>query len=550
MTIPTIVEARVYEADTSDSETGYVGSLSEESARQFEEVLNDTGSGSVVVEIESPFAGSDLALLRYGRVVKVKFDDDSIPFSWIVETKQATVLADGDEAVEVVIVAGRGCMAFLERAVVYPELGIGRQSPDSRALNFASVDFDDTSWVAATQIKQQSDPDSSKTWFQAPKDWPDPDAWWIWSRANGGGSPPQPVGKSYFRHAFTVTDADDYSIFVSGDDGYRMYLDDAMVAEQIKAFQWRTATVYKVYLEAGDHLLAFMGENIDRPSAATNFAGLIFSVIKSTDGGSALLGNVLTRSSSATLCVDYPTVAPTMTPGQIMRILIEEAQTRGCIPAVTLDFTDTEDSNGDGWSVPIDVVVQNKTDLLAVLRKLCADGEDVGVCDATWDYDAQKLRLWNKAHGTNRAATVELIPGSDVGAVTAQGERAQITVGLVKYSTGEWAEYEDIGATMAWGRFEAGLELGSAPSSDAAEVFTGAVFDSHADPKAAIDFEVSPNDGDPCPYVDFFVGDLITGPDEDRVQQPLRVKSLLVRQDDANGILDFHGSFFSKTARP
>jgi len=58
------------------------------------------------------------------------------------------------------------------------------------------------------------------------------------------------------------------------------------------------------------------------------------------------------------------------TPGFIMRVLLQAAQTRGCLPGWTFDFTDSLDSSGAAWSQTYSITYRMGVSLLEVLLGL------------------------------------------------------------------------------------------------------------------------------------------------------------------------------------
>jgi LysM domain len=92
------------------------------------------------------------------------------------------------------------------------------------------------------------------------------------------------------------------------------------------------------------------------------------------------------------LCAPYPPSPPGMTVGRVVRVLLEEAQRRGALEGVTLDFTDEVDSDGKSWDPVSDIVTKVGTDYLTFLAKELAE-----TYADFWMHPAQRrLSAWRK----------------------------------------------------------------------------------------------------------------------------------------------------------
>ncbi len=272
--------------------------------------------------------------------------------------------------------AAPGSLALLKDAGVRHHatstlLGKLSTGASARTFGFASLNYPrwtSSPWVAATQLFKQTDVLSGYGGGRNPQNWPDPDAWWIWSRVLGGGSPPMPVGVSYFRKQITVTTPGDYSMFITADDGFELWVNGVKVAEQTGAFVWQRFTRWDHFLDAGTYDVAIRGENITRPNPAFNAAAVIFTMYSTKVGGQELDTNIA-RSDASWQALDYPASPPGCTPGEILGVLIDEPQTRGALWAVHgRDFTNTLDSLGNAWTGEVDLLVDVGRPVLDVAR--------------------------------------------------------------------------------------------------------------------------------------------------------------------------------------
>lgn len=487
--------------------------LSGAAATQWVDERNDVGSASLELH------RSDADMPAYGAIVALTLGGTT-RYAFRVEQKDQQTLGATDAA-ETVKVAGRGLLSLFEEVVLYPELGLGRISPDYRLFNFASTYYDDTAWVAATQIKQQKT--VSSQWPYSPADWPDQDAYWIWGQAQGAGSPPQPVGDCYFRKTFTLASQQTLRAYISADDGFEFYFDGAKWAGETTAFMWgETKYVDLGLVDTGTHTIAIKGTNMLRDSAATNVAGVICSVIEMTDGGNTV-GTVRARTDNTWKALAYPSAAPGMTPGQILDQLMSEAQTRGALSGWTNDFTSTLDTAAVAWTA-VDIGFSVGTSYLEVIRALCETSIDVR-CGP----DALALHAWKKPGGANRSATV-VLNASNLADLRHDGRAATFNTGLSRTASGAWYEKNDATSTTAYGRKEGFLELGTAPSTTSADRVVTAQFDVRAQPANHTQAEVV--SATVVPYTSFQVGDIVSLANEALTQVNATVESIAVTVDD------------------
>lgn len=514
-----IITADVYEADG----TTHVGTLASDTKREWLDDLSAEGSYSLEVKL----GHADESLLTLDRIVRFAINGTAC-WQGIVEELDPTFADPANrQSGRVIRASGRGLLAILDDAVVYPELGLGRRSPETRYFNFASLDYDDTAWSNAVQLKQQSDPDVTKPWFGAPEGWPDPDAWWI--GPSGADTPPVAPGDIYLRGTFTigVGEDDDYRFYVNADDAHETYLDGDKVASEQRVGLWGVEQHFEETLDAGSHLVAVKATNFDRPSAGTNVFGFIMSVVKLIDGGQTY-GLVVSRSSSGTKMLAFPSTAPGMTPGKILDVLLTEAQARGDLVGLTWDFDAVNDSDGTPWPNEIDVAFPVNTSVLDVVRHLV----DEHACEVAMAPTGLVLHAY-VSKGTDRTTgpgTVTAAYGTNISRLAFKKQRALKNVALSLTAEGRWVETTEATSVTAHGRREIGLALGGAPSDDAATRQTAAFFVDHAYPLEAItDMQLEAISA--TPGVDFVVGDRILSTDSSGGSSAFRLQGLRVTED-------------------
>lgn len=508
------ISVEVYDGDNPGTSLGTVENAFN---REWLQQLNEPGNGSLQILLSDP----DTAILDEGNIVRFSIDG-TVRFAFVIESPgEFENITENEEADEVLTVSGPGVLAVLEDALVYPELGVGRLSPATRVFNFASTDFDDASWGSAVQIKRQGD--LTGQWDGAPGDWPDDDAYWIWTRAQSGGTPPQPVGDVFFRKSFNLATEETVGIFFTADDGFEVYLDGELIGQEQRAFEWAVTHRHDVFLDAGDHLIAVKATQIERAAASVNVAGFICTIMETSEGGQTL-STVIARSDNTWKALDYPIDPPTMAPGEVLRILREEAQTRTALTGVTDDFTDPADSDSNSWTDPVDQQFPVGIPVMDVVRSLVETSIDVEMSETL------VLSAYNREGlGSDKTGSVELEDGVHLARLRHSGRGVNGNVALVQLHTGEWVEVDDAGSVTTHGRKEVPASIGSAPSDKQADRVMQAYFRDNAEPRILVEGEVL-DVGSDRPYVDWTVGDTILVPDKDLVPVATRIRSLHVSE--------------------
>lgn len=356
--------------------------------RQWQDPLNDAGTGSFKLQNDD----ADIGDIDYGDVIRFSIDDQT-RFAILVERKDRTSISQSEEMDENTTVSGRGTLAMLEEAVVRPDFGTERALfQDTRRFDYGSPDLDDSTWGPAVQSYMGKGageyPSVEDVRGGAPAGWPDATAWWIWDRFSSTleSADPMPVGDVYFRHTFEVT-ADDgqlLGVFASCDNQFQLVIDgvDVMEDQSSGGLGWGETKRVDVFLDEGVHQLALRCTNIFQRSGVSNPAGLIFAVYSLSQ--TLEPDTVLLHSDSSWLCLGYPPAPPGFTPGEVIRVVVDEAQTDGALDGLVLGFTDATDSVGMAWPTTPDISVQVGLDLLSFIRQLCETYMDVRMAPASF----------------------------------------------------------------------------------------------------------------------------------------------------------------------
>ena len=509
----------VYEGDA----TTLVGTLASDRGRTFLKDLSAEGGYS----LESKLGHADEALLTDGRILRVSVDGTA-RWQGLVE-KRNVIYADpsGRQAARVIPAQGRGVLGILDRAVVLPELGLGRISPIDRHFNPASFDYDVDPWIFVTALKRYDDADNSKPWYRAPKDFPDGEAWWI--GVADGDTPPVQAGFYWVVTEFEI-DAGfggDHRFSLSADDGYTFYLDGGLVASEARAGLWGATRTYDIDLDEGTHRIAVRVENFDRRNPSTNATAFILSGAQLLAGGQ-VLGDVVVRTDDTWKLMAFPSVEPGMTAGKILHVLLTEAQANGFLLDLTWDFDAFVDSNGHFWPRTIDVAFPTlTTNLLEVVRHLV----DEHVCDVEMAATGLVVHAYVRK-GADLADTVTAAYGANVGRLAFEKGPPGPNVSYTRTPEGRAIERVRASAAAAWGRRAIGLSLGSAPSRDALDRQADAYFDDVSEPLEAIT-DMQLEEVSSIPLADFDVGDVITATASDGSTAQVRTHGIRCSEDNA-----------------
>jgi hypothetical protein len=507
------ITVAVYESDGFT----HVRDLTADAHRKWLDDVRDVGSWSFDVAV----GHSDETACTENRIATFSLDGTPV-FSGPIENVEKTSAGPGRQSDRVAVISGRGGLALLERAVVFPEQPLGLVSPPNRYFSFASKDYDDSGWVT-TATELAGGFTSAK-----PEGWPNAGgAKWIGD--SGDDTPGVAAGHRWFRKSFTVTDTGDYRMAVAGDDLWEVYIDGDLVTREDQVGAWNEARMFDLPLDAGTHQLAAHLENLDRPaSPSTNVTGFRFALAPIVNGGGFNgWGTPILLSGGTWLLNTLADGPPGMNPGKVMDVLLNEAWTRSTVLPVFTSFTTSQDSNGDVWVVEPDVAFPVQTTYLDVVKHYV----DEHACEFHMTpglvLDAYPRR------GTDLSSTVTLAYAVNVSRLRHTRSAPGPNRVLARDARGRWLLAENSTAITAWGGREVGLDLGSAPSPAAVTRMTDAFFADHSEPVEALtDVQVEEVAG-AVPYVDWSPGDTVSAPNYAGSAADYRVIALAVTEDEA-----------------
>jgi hypothetical protein len=409
--------------------TTAVLTLDDSRGRRWQDELSEPGNGQMTLQNDDP----DLAsFVLDGSDLVTFFLQGWAALTMIVEKFVRTSVAPGEEADEATELSGRGHLALIERMLVYPSRGVGRLPvEEDRAFNWTSPSYIDSGWILATAIAAVG---SGMWWSGLPPGFPAAGASWIWAAI--GSEDWAPRGYCYFRKEFTVPADGRIKVFFSVDDSGTLYFDgqsmlstsnipgtditdDSVGAEPTEI---RDVTLA---VTAGTHLIAVEGYNAaDDPAVGMhhNPGGILVSVW-TIDGTGNLVAQILSTDATWKI-VEYPPWPPGMTPGQVMRLCVEEGQARGVVTGLALGFTDGADSGGVPWPEVSDIATKVGTDVLTFFRELSGTYVDMWMRPGQLVLDAWNLGFRGDPSGvTYEPPTDPLDPDSgNITALVHKGE--------------------------------------------------------------------------------------------------------------------------------
>lgn len=330
----------------------------------FQDRLKEVGQGSIELMNDDP----DLAhVWDYECAVRYEIHGRAA-YTMLVNEIEHVAIAEGEEHDERTRLAGRAHISVLEEAVVYPSAGVDHKPyTDQRRFDWTAMDFYDAHWQRSHGIVGFTE---ESYWTLANIEaWPDPGAQWMWAPGSDG-EWAEP-GPCYFRFVVDVPEgATDLVCYACFDDIGKVYVDGELIIEgefgmnpMITGNPNDAMDVYEGYTEVtpGLHIVAIRCDNgIDIEGDRTlNPGGVLFTCYATAGNDDARVGPLI-HSDSNWACLPYPPVEPGMTPGEVIRHVVDEAQRtyrvghmppRGAIPEVRLGFDDHFDSAGNPWPV-------------------------------------------------------------------------------------------------------------------------------------------------------------------------------------------------------
>ncbi|CAB4195090.1 hypothetical protein UFOVP1279_35 [uncultured Caudovirales phage] len=366
--------------------------------------LNQPGVANVAVPAQAAVSSE----LLYGRYIRF-LEDNVAVFTMVIEELEVVVVDKTPDA-STVIAKGRGWIAELSDARVYPPNGAGvLPMSDNVYFNYAHKDLDRSTWVQPVVDENVFKYDN---FFGTPVDssgirpetpgWPDIFTGWLapWN-ADGAGS--HTVGVMYFTNYFYAPVTADYTFVVAADNVGDHWIDNVFM---LRTTDWSQASSIGVLLTIGWHRYTCRVENTEQrvngalvPGNPLNPIGLAVVGYGAILSRYLINDNIILRSSYGAahgtfggggwseyegwLCLPYTEYTPGFTIGKVMRLLVQAEKARGAEVGVplsgglsgwTLGFTDTHDSAGTAWPIIPEIIAKVGDDYLSVFTQFSDQG--------------------------------------------------------------------------------------------------------------------------------------------------------------------------------
>lgn len=237
----------------------FVVDLPDSFGRQFQDQLNDAGSGTISLlnddeNLPSVEIGDLIQFILYGIVA----------FTMVVEQIDAKIVDPSEESAEFTTISGRGINAILEWGLVYPSRGpYTLPIEQDRTFNWTSPQYDDSSWQPVQLLAR----DANVVWANSFQDIFGFPMWADRPDCTGTFAPP---GTVWFRRTFTVPDGISklHLAFVA-DNIVNLYLDGQPIGSAENPPPFHSSTV-DVDVTAGTHLIAAECVNLAQADASAS----------------------------------------------------------------------------------------------------------------------------------------------------------------------------------------------------------------------------------------------------------------------------------------
>lgn len=200
-------------------------------------------------------------------------------------------------------------------------------------------------------------------------------------------------------------------------------------------------------------------------------------------------------------------------PGEVMTLIIEQAQDRGTLPDLELDFTTLNDSGGNAWAGVLTATYSPGVTYTQILNAMV----DLHLCEwaVEWNGTAHVLRVWN-AEGRGADLTlgprpVTLRRGKNL--LDAPRKWSVRDAGTTMLAAGQEGIYDDWSDATALARRGRRIEkfatLGNASDEEAVLAFAQAELATNAPGTLTVDHGIGMLPGEARPIIAFDIGDWV-----------------------------------------
>ena len=218
----------------------------------------------------------------------------------------------------------------------------------------------------------------------------------------------------------------------------------------------------------------------------------------------------------------------TATVGTIIRTLVQEAQTRGELPGLTVGtFSAATDSAGVAWGTVVTIYYDPGTSYLTILRNLA----DQGLCDFTMSGRALKVYKGSTVMATASGAT--LLKGRDL----TEAPYAGTLEGIASHAFllgdgGKTFERTNPSAPTPWGRWTTFISQGGVSDTGTMTVLTDATLALASDERVENTYGLDFSRAKALPFRDYNLGQMIAVKAGDDVPESLRLRQITLTRDE------------------
>lgn len=583
--VPEYARVVVYQLvkDAFGRPTGAIQQVAEVPRRmnvQFQDNLNEAGSGTVSVPLSDRIFDAHPKLLDNGNLVKIYFGAKCV-FGFVIKKTETVFIGSSDRASQVVTASGPSFMAYLNDFIVYHDPASNNISGEDRTYSWASPPgpwFNPADWTHKIMRSSQANPPGDwkkkpkkRAKFGFPKKWKDKNSYWFWihpkASRNGGWKPPYGTEHRYYRRTFTVKqDGQRVRFYLTSDDQAVLYVDGERVLARSKnnGRGYKGHTQQDMVLRKGNHQVAIYVYAKPEGKKDDNVDAFMFTAREVNKGK---IGKVINRTGAKNAWTAfYGSIPPAWNKAMVLSDIVTAAKTRATLNhqfnsahLLTLGFNGDRDSAGNLWAGKIQYSFKVGTSCYDVVQQL-SEGE---YFDVAVDPETLTLHAWNK-RVRDRSASVALVPGKNLLDFSISGSDTVVNTFYTHYDdegAGGWIDVQDVPSVLMAldgkaGRREMLIELGGVRTAPAARDIMLAAAKGVASelkkagsPEIATKLEYERNTGSiigvpgAFPFLDWEIGDVIAAPSGKEGQRlgvylPYRVLSLSCTEDQ-DGKLTF-----------
>lgn len=211
-----------------------------------------------------------------------------------------------------------------------------------------------------------------------------------------------------------------------------------------------------------------------------------------------------------------------MTPGGLLKTLIDEAKARGNVPQLAYDFTAERDSAGVPWADTLPPQsLRFGDDLMSLMRTLADNGR------IDWRVQGRTLRVYRAdGLGVDRSATVKLWNGIDILEAPDREDGSEMA-GRIGVVGDGGRTYEAISPSAGpWGLWEEVVNASGVKDIGGLQFIGETEQRRRSAPRVQMTRAIRVAGVKWLPFSSYGVGDTITAPDQNGQPAPLRVREL------------------------